>query len=89
MSRVVTWWYGDIFRRLSASEPMSMAGRRNVSDTRSKPGELRGRGVAQPVGLGRCRKRRCRKLFLTVIRKNRRRRIQRVALLKVEHPRKR
>ena len=43
-------------RRLSASEPMSITGHRNGSDTWSKPGELRGRGVAQSVGLGRCRK---------------------------------
>ena len=41
-------------RLLSASEPISMAGRRNGSDTWSKPAELRGRGVAQNVGLGRC-----------------------------------
>ena len=58
-------------RRLSASEPMSMAGRRNGSDTWSKPGELRGRGVTQNVGIGRCRK-----LLHTVIRKTRRRGIQ-------------
>ena len=60
-----------------------MTGRRNGSDTWSKPGELRVRGVAQNVGLGRCRK-----LLHTVIKKNRGR-IQRMALLKVEHPRKR
>ena len=48
--------------RLSASEPMSMAGRRNGSDTRSKPGEPRGQGVAQKVGL-----RRFWKLLRTVI----------------------
>ena len=58
-------------RRLSAAEPMSMAGHRNGSDTWSTPGELRGRGVAKNVGIGRCRK-----LLHTVIRKTRRRRIQ-------------
>ena len=35
---------------MSASEPMSMAGRGNGSDSCSKPGELRGRGVAKNVG---------------------------------------
>ena len=39
---------------------------------------MRGRGVAQNVGIGRCRK-----LLHTVIRKT-----ERVALLKVEHPRR-
>ena len=38
--------------RLPASGPISMAGRINGSDTWSKPGELRGRGVAQNVGIG-------------------------------------
>ena len=47
MSKVVEWWYGNSFRRLFASIPLSMAGRENGSDTWSKPGELRGRGVAQ------------------------------------------
>ena len=63
---------------------MSMAGRRNDSDTWSKLGELRGRGVAQNVGLGRCRK-----LLHTDIKIKPLEKIQRVALLKVEHPRKR
>ena len=71
MSRVAGWWYGNILRRLSASEPFSMTGRRNGSDTWSKPGELRGRVVTQNIGLGQCRK-----LLHTVIRKKRRRRIQ-------------
>ena len=50
MSRVVGWECGIIFRRLSASEPMSTAGRSNGSDSCSKSGELRGRGVAKNVG---------------------------------------
>ena len=71
-------------RRLSASEPMSMSGRRNGSDTWPKPGELRGRGVAQKVGPGRCWK-----LLRTVISKNTvEEESKRVALLKVEHPRR-
>ena len=69
-------------RRLSASKPMSMASRRNGSDIWSKPGALTGRGVAQNVGIGRCRK-----LLHTVIRKTVEEESERVALLKVEHPR--
>ena len=26
MSRIVGWWYGNSFRRLSASEPLSQVG---------------------------------------------------------------
>ena len=65
------------------SEPMSMAGRRNGSDTWSKPGALRVRGVAQNIGIGRCRK-----LLHKVIRKTVEEESERVALLKVEHPRR-
>ena len=68
-------------RRLSVSEPMYMAGCRNGFDTWSKSSELRGRGVAQNVGLWRRRN-----LLQLVMRKNSWRRFQRVALIKVEHP---
>ena len=70
-------------RRLLASEPMSMAGRRNGSEGWAKPGEMRGRGVAQNVGIGRCWK-----LLHTVKRETVEEEPERVALLKVEHPRR-
>ena len=61
-----------------------MVGLRNGSDTWSKPSGLRGRGVAQNIGLGRCAK-----LLQTVIQgKPADKESKRAALLKVEHPKR-